>query len=44
MSTRLRYGQTYALALASPPLGPMQTPNPNSFDGSSPMEIDAACH
>ena len=41
-STRLRSEQTYASALASPPLGPMQVPNPNSFNGPTPMEIDAA--
>ena len=43
-STRLRFEQTYALILASPPLGPMQVPNPNSFNGPTPMEIDAAHH
>ena len=42
MSTRLRYEQTYASTLASPPLGPMQVPNPNPFNGPTPMEIDVA--
>ena len=42
MSTRLRSEQTYASALASPPLAPMQVSNPNSFNGPTPMEIDAA--